>query len=128
MKDFKSASSFSFKFIVFLVFSLLNISTVFAQQYFKWMDAQGSTHYTTTPPPKNAKNKGKVETYNWHVSQKQTPQSSNSSPSSDPTLVKNQTQTNNNEVANSNSNSSKTIPQPNNQTPTSNNPNNQHQH
>ena len=26
-----------------------------AQQYYKWVDANGSTHYTTTPPPKGAK-------------------------------------------------------------------------
>lgn len=34
-----------------------------AKEYYKWIDAKGSTHYTTTPPPKNAKKKGKIETY-----------------------------------------------------------------
>lgn len=38
---------------------------VAAQQYYKWVDAKGSTHYTTTPPPKNAKNQSKVGTYGW---------------------------------------------------------------
>lgn len=39
-----------------------------AQQYYKWVDRKGTTHYTTTPPPKTAKKKGKVETYGWHNS------------------------------------------------------------
>ena len=34
-----------------------------AQQYYKWMDKNGSTHYTTTPPPKSAKHLNKVSTY-----------------------------------------------------------------
>lgn len=34
-----------------------------AKEYYKWVDAKGSTHYTTTPPPKNAQRKGKVNTY-----------------------------------------------------------------
>ena len=40
-------------------------SSVSAKQYYKWVDANGSTHYTTTPPPKTAKKKGKVDTYGW---------------------------------------------------------------
>ena len=35
----------------------------FAKQYYKWVDANGSTHYTATPPPAKAKKHGKVETY-----------------------------------------------------------------
>jgi hypothetical protein len=31
----------------------------FAKTYYKWVDSQGSTHYTTTPPPKTAKKKAK---------------------------------------------------------------------
>ncbi|MDC5235201.1 DUF4124 domain-containing protein [Acinetobacter baumannii] len=34
-----------------------------AQQYYKWMDQSGSTHYTMTPPPKGAKHLNKVSTY-----------------------------------------------------------------
>lgn len=34
-----------------------------AQQYYKWMDKHGSTHYTTTPPPQSAKHLNKVSTY-----------------------------------------------------------------
>jgi len=34
-----------------------------AQQYYKWLDKNGSTHYTTTPPPKSAKHLNKVSTY-----------------------------------------------------------------
>ena len=35
----------------------------FAKTYYKWVDSQGSTHYTTTPPPKGAKHLNKVSTY-----------------------------------------------------------------
>ena len=41
---------------------------------YKWVDSQGSTHYTTTPPPKTAKKKGKVDTYGW----KNSPQAASS--------------------------------------------------
>lgn len=37
--------------------------TLYAQSYYKWIDAQGSTHYTRTPPPKGVKKRGKVDTY-----------------------------------------------------------------
>lgn len=43
-------------------FSLIS-TTGFAKEYYKWVDAKGSTHYTTTPPPKSAQKKGKVDTY-----------------------------------------------------------------
>lgn len=38
-----------------------------AQEFYKWVDSNGSTHYTTTPPPKNkgVKQKGKINTYGW---------------------------------------------------------------
>ncbi|WP_109440493.1 DUF4124 domain-containing protein [Acinetobacter haemolyticus] len=36
---------------------------IYAQQYYKWVDAKGSTHYTTTLPPKGAKRLDKVSTY-----------------------------------------------------------------
>ena len=42
---------------------ILSSTTSFAKEYYKWVDAKGSTHYTTTPPPKSAKKKGKVDTY-----------------------------------------------------------------
>ena len=38
-------------------------SSVSAKQYYKWVDANGSTHYTTTPPPKGAKRLDKISTY-----------------------------------------------------------------
>lgn len=34
-----------------------------AQQYYKWVDKSGSTHYTTTPPPKGTKHLNTVSTY-----------------------------------------------------------------
>ncbi|MDM1718826.1 DUF4124 domain-containing protein [Acinetobacter towneri] len=43
-------------------------SAVSAKQYYKWVDVNGSTHYTTTLPPKTAKKKGKVDTYGWRNS------------------------------------------------------------
>ena len=33
------------------------------KNFYKWVDKNGSTHYTTTPPPSTAKRLGKVETY-----------------------------------------------------------------
>jgi hypothetical protein len=38
-------------------------STSHAQSFYKWIDAQGSTHYTLTPPPKSAQNMGQVKTH-----------------------------------------------------------------
>ena len=38
-----------------------------AQQYYKWVDANGSTHYNTTPPPKGAKRLDKISTYDSSV-------------------------------------------------------------
>ncbi|ENU81591.1 hypothetical protein F975_00200 [Acinetobacter sp. ANC 3789] len=37
------------------------------QDYYKWIDAHGSTHYTTTPPPKakGVKTRGKIQTHGW---------------------------------------------------------------
>lgn len=54
----------------------LSSTTGFAKEYYKWVDAKGSTHYTTTPPPKSAKKKGKVDTYG--ASRTSTPNQSNS--------------------------------------------------
>lgn len=43
----------------------LSLSTVgHAQNFYKWVDTKGSTHYTATPPPKNAKKLGSVNTIN----------------------------------------------------------------
>ncbi|VXA56117.1 conserved exported hypothetical protein [Acinetobacter proteolyticus] len=54
---------------------LLCSSQNYAQQYYKWVDAKGSTHYTTTPPPKGAKRLDKVSTYgNSHQSSNPTTQ------------------------------------------------------
>ena len=48
-----------------LSFSLSSTSS-FAKEYYKWVDAKGSTHYTATPPPKSAQKKGKINTYGSH--------------------------------------------------------------
>ncbi len=52
-----------------LLFITMSLSFTFtpyaqAQNFYKWVDANGSTHYTTTPPPKNAKKLGSVNTIN----------------------------------------------------------------
>ncbi|MGN5766213.1 DUF4124 domain-containing protein [Acinetobacter calcoaceticus] len=54
-----------------------------AQQYYKWIDANGSTHYTTTPPPKGAKRLDKVSTYGSSHAVKQNP-SQQESPAANP--------------------------------------------
>ena len=43
-------------------------TTLYAQSFYKWIDKNGSTHYTKTPPPKNSKNLGQVETYGYRTS------------------------------------------------------------
>jgi hypothetical protein len=35
-------------------------ATTYLQDFYKWVDAKGSTHYTATPPPSNAKKKSKI--------------------------------------------------------------------
>ncbi|MFW2034312.1 DUF4124 domain-containing protein [Acinetobacter junii] len=51
-------------FYLITALTLLPFSnSTFAQQYYKWVDKNGSTHYTTTPPPKGAKRLDKVSTY-----------------------------------------------------------------
>ena len=44
----------------------LSSTTAFAKEYYKWVDAKGSTHYTASPPPKSAQKKGKIATYGSH--------------------------------------------------------------
>lgn len=63
----------SIKKICFLGLSSFAITTTptYAQDFYKWVDASGSTHYTTTPPPKErgVNGKGKIKTYNSRVEQ-----------------------------------------------------------
>ncbi|MDM1020870.1 DUF4124 domain-containing protein [Acinetobacter sp. VNK23] len=55
----------------FPLFLLKNISLIllatpsfgYAQDFYKWIDNNGSTHYTPTPPPKEAKKLSQVTTY-----------------------------------------------------------------
>lgn len=55
------------KKIIFSLISLnllLNATNTWANDtFYKWVDQNGSTHYTLTPPPKNAKSLGKMKTY-----------------------------------------------------------------
>lgn len=43
-------------------------SLSFAKEYYKWIDSKGTTHYTTTPPPKSSKSRGKIDTYGYRTS------------------------------------------------------------
>lgn len=60
--SFKLLFLFTSNIIVFLYIS---ISFTHAEDFYKWVDQNGSTHYTKSPPPKNAKNKSKVQTQGW---------------------------------------------------------------
>lgn len=51
---------------IFALFSMVGVSASHAKQYYKWVDSKGSTHYTTTLPPKNARSQSKVNTYGYH--------------------------------------------------------------
>lgn len=92
-----------------------------AQKFYKWVDSSGSTHYTTTPPPRNAKKLGNVSTYN------DTPSGQSYTPTPPPestTQASNQPATNqpaNRQASNQSSNSSESE-RP--STPTQNQPNN----
>ena len=54
-------------YTVFIASAFVCASQTQAQQYYKWVDAKGSTHYTTTPPPKGAKKLDKIATYGSSV-------------------------------------------------------------
>ncbi|WP_180101274.1 DUF4124 domain-containing protein [Acinetobacter sp. YH12151] len=51
-------------------------SSASAIQYYKWVDAKGTTHYTKTPPPKTAKKATTVDTYGWKNSAPTPPRTS----------------------------------------------------
>ncbi|WP_298142084.1 DUF4124 domain-containing protein [uncultured Acinetobacter sp.] len=66
-------------------------SALMAQSFYKWVDQHGSTHYTTTPPPKNAKKLSKVDTYHHPQSKATKPaQPSNQNPNTPPQTAPNQ--------------------------------------
>ena len=64
----KQLQRFSKTILLSAIFTTVTMSTTVthAKQYYKWVDSKGSTHYTTTPPPKNARSKSKVNTYGYH--------------------------------------------------------------
>ena len=82
-KSYRTIQLFTVAIISIAAFSS---SQSFAKQYYKWVDSKGSTHYTTTPPPQNAKSKSKIDTYGAHQSTvATTPQTA---PASDSNSVK----------------------------------------
>ena len=44
-------------------------ATTYPQDFYKWVDASGSTHYSATPPPSSAKKLGSVSTYSNSLEQ-----------------------------------------------------------
>lgn len=52
--------------------SFISCTQLQAQQFYKWVDQKGSTHYTTTPPPKNAQRQGTLDTYSHSVARPDT--------------------------------------------------------
>jgi len=78
--------SFFFKFgttLSLIAPILLSSPMVQAKEYYKWVDQNGSTHYTATPPPKTAKKKGKIETYGSKTPVSAPVQTPNSNPEKD---------------------------------------------
>lgn len=73
---------------IFASFSMVGVSASHAKQYYKWVDSKGSTHYTTTPPPKNARSQSKVNTYGYHGDSRPT----NPAPTAQPNASQNQPQ------------------------------------
>ena len=89
--------SFMFASVISTALSVTFLSTqTSASEFYKWVDANGSTHYTKTPPPKNAKKKGKVETFGVNTStqvatpqQPSAPQNQTTTPTDAPQAVVN---------------------------------------
>jgi len=73
---------------IFALFSMVGVSASHAKQYYKWVDSKGSTHYTTTPPPKNARSQSKVNTYGYHGDSRP----ANPAPTTQPNASQNQPQ------------------------------------
>ena len=61
-----SSAFIKFGFMAICLSFSLSSTSSFAKEYYKWVDAKGSTHYTATPPPKSAQKKGKINTYGSH--------------------------------------------------------------
>ena len=48
---------------IFCLTMAMQSSYIFAQDFYKWVDKNGTTNYTKTPPPKGARSVGSVNTY-----------------------------------------------------------------
>ena len=79
------------KKLLLITMLMCSSSALMAQSFYKWVDQHGSTHYTTTPPPKNAKKLSKVDTYHHPQSKATTPtQPSNPNQNTSPQAAPNQ--------------------------------------
>ena len=88
MKQRQRFAHTAFVSTIFALFSVVGVSASHAKQYYKWVDSKGSTHYTTTPPPKNARSQSKVNTYGYHGDSRPT----NPAPTAQPNTSQNQPQ------------------------------------
>ena len=63
----KQLQRFSKTLLLSTLFTLgaMSSSITQAKHFYKWVDSKGSTHYTNTPPPGNARSKSKVSTYGY---------------------------------------------------------------
>ncbi|MFW1858930.1 DUF4124 domain-containing protein [Acinetobacter defluvii] len=67
MQNLKQLKTHLISFGILLLASSMTPQS-FAKEFYKWVDSNGSTHYSANPPPKNARHKTKVETYGHNVS------------------------------------------------------------
>lgn len=56
--------------ILVAVVATVATHSAMASDFYRWVDKNGTTHYTQTPPPKGAKLVGKTETYSVPTYQK----------------------------------------------------------
>lgn len=57
-------------------FLLFGITLSHAQDFYKWIDKNGTTHYTVTQPPTSAKKIDTVKTYGEKINSENIPQKS----------------------------------------------------
>ena len=79
----------SFFTTVFISTLIICSTSSFAKEYYKWVDSKGSTHYTSTPPPKASKKQGKIDTYGYYNSTPTPPPAATNTATSQPASQQN---------------------------------------
>ena len=64
--------------ILLLLATFSSSQMLMAKEYYKWIDSQGSTHYSANPPPLSAKHKAKIDTYGYFTPSQKTSDNENS--------------------------------------------------